>query len=227
MRRAFIRENLLLLVVVSLAYVAIWASMLWWQFAQGNGSLGLFTAGAATVGYGWGMWAILEEDGTRRLRRAALSEELTSKTFRRLRSAGWYVVDRIEFRGMDVDHVAVGPGGVLAIETKHTMVPWKLTANSLRGPYRDPVQQAKLNARKVRLLLKSEGVDVPVVPALVVRGRGAPTIAGGSTVLVGVVVLCGPQAEQWRPELLAADLDAGTVEAVRQVLQRYVERREQ
>jgi hypothetical protein len=42
----------------------------------------------------------------------------TAHELRRLHRAGWKSVHNLHFQSGDVDHVAIGPGGVVVIETK-------------------------------------------------------------------------------------------------------------
>lgn len=226
-RRLFLRENAkslfqlgTLVVIIAVAVVLFEALVLRSEAAA------WFAAGATTAGVGWAFWYLLEFDGSRRLKDAGRAEQLSSRLFRKLRDAGWYVVDHIEFAGFDVDHVAIGPAGVFAVETKHTNVPWKVTSAGLEGPYRDPVFQASENSRKIRLLLKSEGVSVPVTPALILWGRGAPRLDTGCTMIGDVAVVNGNQLDEWLSEFPDVQLDQGAIEAVREVLQRFVERRD-
>lgn len=224
-RRRFLRRNARILTVCAgvCLVMAIALISAEWQLAGSGGAW--FAAGASTVALLWITSSLLDLDGTARLRSAAEAERWTSSAFRRLRSDGWYVVDSIPFDGFDVDHVAVGPEGVWVLETKNTNVPWRVTATGLEGPYRDCLRQVHENARTIRLLLKSRGVDVPVVPTLVVWGRGAPHLSGGRANVDDVVVLCGKQAKEWRSELTGSPLDVGQIEAVREVLQGFVEER--
>ncbi|HVE45306.1 MAG TPA: nuclease-related domain-containing protein [Acidimicrobiales bacterium] len=226
-RRLFVRENAKSLSVLGVFVVIIAIAVVLVEVLVLRSKAGAwFAAGAATAGMGWAVWYLLEFDGSRRLRDAGRAEQLTSGLFRKLSDGGWYVVDHIEFAGFDVDHVAVGPAGVFAVETKHTNVPWKVTPAGLEGPYRDPVFQARENSRKIRLLLKSEGVSVPVTPALMLWGRGAPRLDAGCTVIGDVAVVNGNQVDEWLSEFPEAQLDQGAIEAVREVLQRFVERRD-
>jgi hypothetical protein len=81
-----------------------------------------------------GLWA--EEDWTPRL--LARSSEVLA------------VANRLAFDGFDVDHVAVTPAGVLAVETK-----W--VGSRKGGPWLDAhVRQAEGGARKIRSLLRSK-----------------------------------------------------------------------
>jgi hypothetical protein len=47
------------------------------------------------------------------------AEVLTATELRRLRRRGWRLVNHVMLENRDVDHVVVGPGGFLAVETKY------------------------------------------------------------------------------------------------------------
>jgi hypothetical protein len=95
----------------------------------------------------------------------------------------------VAFEDVDVDHVAVTPGGVLAVETKwvgnRTVVRWLDHC----------VWQAGNRAHKIRSLLRSRGrPDLPVVPVLVVWGPGGRALEG-PVERAEVVVLPGLAAD--------------------------------
>jgi hypothetical protein len=59
--------------------------------------------------------------GAERERKGAEGEEDTDRALRPLRRKGWHVVHDIEFPGdANVDYLLVGPGGVIAVESKYT-----------------------------------------------------------------------------------------------------------
>ena len=110
---------------------------------------------------------------------------------------GWLVVDNVPFDGVDVDHVAVTPCGVLAVETKfHNRLSGDL-AVEVHG--RD-LAAARAGAAKVRLLLRSfKLADVAVTPVLIVWGAGRPPLPNGYRRDGDVVVLDGRHPAVWTP----------------------------
>ena len=82
-----------------------------------NSSVIWFGAGMLVATLYWLIMEVVPGVEYRRLRDAASAEAFTSAELKRLRSVGWTFVDCVEFHGFDVDHVAIGPGGVVAIET--------------------------------------------------------------------------------------------------------------
>jgi hypothetical protein len=161
------------------------------------------------------------------LRFASAGEELTADVFeaRRMRRRGWQIVHNLEFDGFgDVDHVAVGPAGILAIESKWTNLPWVVKDGMLRVLGRDPLAQARRSARKIRLFLRSEGVVVEPVPLLVIWGSGAPTEADEGLWINGVLVVAGRGSRDWCDRLEALThqtVDGAIAAGATQNLQRF------
>jgi hypothetical protein len=89
------------------------------------------------------------------------------------------------------------------------------------------VRQARRGARTIQHLLHGNyGIDIPVVPALVIWGRGAPTLPNGVAIIDGVAVLSGKQDDVWRDALAAKHLDIAQVNAITESIEDYIERRE-
>lgn len=143
---------------------------------------------------------------------------------RKERGEGWRLVDHIPVTGWDIDHVLLGPGGIFAIESKWSAESW--SSRWARGRLTDVARSARVDARKVESILRSEPhrLHLPVTPLVVVwpnearttdlePENGTETIYGGS--LVG-----------WCSELLGADLDARTVEAAWSALAHFVQMRD-
>jgi hypothetical protein len=121
----------------------------------------------------------------------ATAELLESRQRRR---QGWDVVHGLELGGHEIDHIASGPGGVLAIETKWTNHRWSVVDGTLRGPLSDPIRQASRSARQVQALLSGPTggrIAVVVDAFLVIWGPGCPEIPDGMTVIDGVQVVSG------------------------------------
>lgn len=96
------------------------------------------------------------------------AEEWTESELRRLRRKGWKHVNHLVIKKDvgDVDHVAVGPDGVLVIETK-----WRsadIDVDKLPKWIGDAVWQAKRNREDVRRLLGWREHDGRPIEALVV-----------------------------------------------------------
>lgn len=140
--------------------------------------------------------------GTAQLTSGAAAEQLTCAELRKLRAASWRVVNHFALEDWDIDHVLVGPGGVIAVETKWSHRDWR-TAQS-RPWLNAAVDQAQANARTLRLWLKrfgvtdvqsvvfcrsANGTDRDALPAHAGQARTAQIIYGAKS------------AAAWRDEL--------------------------
>lgn len=127
-----------------------------------------------------------------------------------LRRHGWYVADDVELAGVDVDHVAIGPAGVIAIQVMWTNRP------DGRGK---PSARARIAARQLRGLLATKELNLEVVPAVLAFGPGLTEEPGGVKVVDSVAILFGDQHLSWIAELSRRELLApATVDAVRAVV---------
>jgi hypothetical protein len=96
--------------------------------------------------------------------RGAEAERWTAEELDKLDPRQWKMFHDVPVRWGNVDHVAVGPGRVYAIETKWT---------TAKGRFRETAaQQAAKQAARLAEELSSRGVDRQVVPLLVIWGNG-------------------------------------------------------
>jgi hypothetical protein len=91
----------------------------------------------------------------------------------------------------DIDHIAVGPGGVIAVETKWTSSEWE-NQRGRSSNYRAALAQARRSAARLERFLASRGSAVDVTAMLVVWGRGAPSFGTGMRRVDDVLVVDGP-----------------------------------
>jgi len=127
-----------------------------------------------------------------------------------LRAMGWYVADDVTLPHADVDHVAIGPAGVLAIQTRWTNRP------DDRGK---PAVRARIAAVQLRKALAVRELDVEVVPAVLTFGPGLTKEPGGVKVVDAVAMLNGYQSDEWLDQLGSRVLLAdAVVDAVRETV---------
>jgi hypothetical protein len=147
------------------------------------------------------LWAIDQAAGAHNAKFGTYGEEATYDLFRtrRMRRAGWRIVNNIPFEHCDVDHVAIGPAGVLAIESKWANSPWQVRDDTIETGGRDPLEQAWKGARKIRCLLRGAHIDTAVIPVLVQWGPGGLSGLEWShrSFDGGVLALRGARSREW------------------------------
>lgn len=158
-----------------------------------------------------GQWSmVVQITGTGGLLMAELAEQWTAALLRKQR--GWQLVNHVNLRIEDIDHVLVGPDGILAVETKWSSYPW--TPQRLS----EAADQAARNARDLSIWssLKPFG---PAQPLVVLWGPSAADVETPTTV-DGVPVVSGDDFAQWwaRKPARAVPLNASDVEDVVQIL---------
>lgn len=128
-------------------------------------------------------------------------------------------------QGRNIDHVAVSPRAVLAIETKYLggSSPWE--KNAMRGRL---LGQARESARSVRLLLRSADMrlNLPVDPALMLWGPGAPKHESWTQV-DDVIVVAGHHAHQFLNDWSGGEITPEEGQEVKAGLERYQSMRRQ
>jgi hypothetical protein len=102
---------------------------------------------------------------------------------------------------VDVDHVAVGPYGVVVLETKFSTAEVDLTAEAPSELIDDAIRQVSRIAGRIRALLDRDAPFATVVPALVFWG---PRVTEPRAVIrrYGEVrAMAGRQSDRWLPKL--------------------------
>jgi len=123
---------------------------------------------------------------------------------------------------VDIDHIAVGPGGVLVVETKYSSNPPDLAAGRISKNVVHAVDQAEKNAGRLRALLSRDFPDVPILPVVVCWGwrfmsAKTPVRRVGST-----SVVAGADVRKWSPAFSSDQLPQATIEGVSRKLENYV-----
>ena len=100
------------------------------------------------------------------------------------REFGWPFLDDIPMEKRNIDHVAVSPRAVLAIETKFVGAGRQWATDRYREAAMDG---ARSSARSVRSILLAHGVkDIPVEAVLMIWGPGARQLENDWAVMDGV-----------------------------------------
>jgi hypothetical protein len=180
-----------------------------------NALYGHFAAGVVFGFYLGGVAALIYfafrelDDEGRRLWTGLEGEEQTAKQLRKLRRRGWRTVHNIQFQGFDVDHVAVGPGGFVVVDSKAGDAPW--TWYEERDLPRKWARQAQRNGLNIRSLIKQlTGVDAPTTNLVATWIKGEPD---ESRSIDGVTILPGDQLVATIAQL-APSLDKSTAKSI-------------
>lgn len=145
----------------------------------------------------------------------ATASEFTSKKRRR---QGWRIVHGLVLNDVELDHIAVGPGGVLAIESKWRSSSWRSTADVEPAA----VDQTRRNAQRVRSLIRSREfgfVTIDVHPVLILWGPGAPADAPNE--IEGVHVFTNGNLNELHSWLDTPRLDRNTAADIAERLTTY------
>lgn len=211
-QQAFLRRNWIPLLAAGLvmaAFIAVTAALTPDPFVRGM-IVGGGLVGVASMTWSW----TLQATGTAPRMMGDLGEQWTAQELRKLRRRGWLLVNHVTLTTPDADHVLIGPGGVIAIESKWSAQDWEPGGMRLRTA----ASQARNNARRLSLWqdLKALGVG-PVSSVVILWGPGARDLAGPFD-LDGTTIVPGQHAPAWRAGLPEGQLTAQQVDAAWQVL---------
>lgn len=156
----------------------------------------------------------------------ATAERLTGRILKGL-GPDWHLMHNVVFVGeargrtweYDIDHVAIGPGSVLVVESKYTSGDIDLDAPQLASKIRNDASQAARNAITIRRLLLGAGVDVPTTPLLVYWGFRLQMPRDAVTRLGRVHVVIGPDASRWARDVAVERAGAVALERAVAALQ--------
>ena len=154
------------------------------------------------------LWmAVTQIDGSASWRLGALAEEWTAERLKVL-PGSWHIEHSVPFpagrSAVDVDHILVGYGGVLAIETKWTSHAIELGAKHLHADVQRAVQQAIGNANRVRGLIQRVAPGTNVTPVVVFWGPQVTSLATLMRKERSALIVAGRDADDWVP-LLGSD----------------------
>jgi hypothetical protein len=165
-QREWIRRNWWRLAVELLVIVSMLSTLVWIPSAVRG-----LAAGAWLASGGWLLaLQVLLGSGTAPQIMGDWGEQFTASELRRLRGPGWRVINHLVLTGRgDIDHVAVGPGGVLVVETKWSGEPWTLDATKDER-VRAAVSQVASEAVVIRRMFPNDLPAHRVVAVLVLWG---------------------------------------------------------
>lgn len=188
---AYVRRNWLLIARLTVGACVPIVAIAWYLDGWASG----FFTGACVAGFlAMVAWAVSSATGTASSRMGEQAERWTAEQLRTLERRGWRSVDQVPLDRGDVDHVAVGPAGAFAIETKWR-ARWKVGPGSddCLGGFADA---ASRRARRMGSILRSTQVGVPLAvrPVLALWGPVDGTLPA---TVRGVPVVHGPALATW------------------------------
>ncbi len=208
-----------------------------WRFSAGVGAVLLvftplallapawlrgYLIGGWVVFVGWQLWHdVVVESGSAAIDMGALAEAWTTNELKGLQKRGWEVMSHLVLRKWDIDHVAVGPGGLLVVQTK-----WRSSVVDFQDLR---VEASKLgrDAEDVRAMIRARLGTAPTTVVLVIWGPGAwHDEAFGTGIVEGVTVLRGRKLGRLLSRLDDRGMSAGDVNSSWQTLQKHVEKRD-
>ena len=181
-----------------------------------------FIVGGWAVFVGWLLWhQVVVESGSSTRDMGALAEQWTSNDLKLLRRRGWRVINHVVLRRWDIDHVAIGPGGLLVVQTK-----WSSDEAAMRD-LTSVTADLRADAEDVRLMLKARLGSAPTTAVIVVWGPAARRdSAFPSEAVAGVHVVAGRHLAGLLKTFDGLGVDAEAVERAWETLSKHVERRD-
>ncbi len=163
-------------------------------FARGFVAGGFLVAVAATL------WAhVVRATGTGPTMMGDLAEQWTASDLRRLHKHGWRLVNGVRL-GVEIDHVLIGPGGMIAVESKWSGSSWADPWH--RDRVESAIDQVRRGARQLGLLsdLRRCGVQ-KVSSVVVVWGQNAEAVSRPGDCVEDTVVIAGEDLPRWSRRL--------------------------
>lgn len=177
-----VRRHKKVVPVFVVTYVAI-ALIIWFTLQWSREFfLGAWTATIVAVFHHF-MWQV---SGAVNYELGSLGEQWTAQALRKSQTSGWRLINDIYFDGWNIDHILVGPGGVVVLETKTTSKSW---GDRDQEPWLAKASgQAARSTRRMRNFLRPHLDGATVVGVVVLwpdRDALATREADGVTILGG------------------------------------------
>ena len=196
-QRAFIRLNFWRLLCAWLLLMSITPG-LWW-FVASDFLRGVVLGADLATATALVCFVVVQSTGTAPTMMGDEAEQWTAQELRKL--GDWRLVNHFELSYGDIDHVAVGPAGVLVFETKWSARPW----NSRDGEERQrrAVLQVRRSAQQLRYWRNLKDYPLPVRPVIVLWGGGTRRGSGPTDArfVDGVAVVAGNSLRTWMSSL--------------------------
>jgi hypothetical protein len=216
------------MITVALAVTTLVAA-----FIPGDFQRGLLVGASVVAIFGAVAALTVQATGTAAISMGATAEQWTASELRLLRRAGWHIINHVALQRWDIDHVLIGPGGVIAVETKWSGAGWRLDPPTTR--VRDAAAQVRSNARDLRLWhpLRSLGIDSVTAVVFLWGGArpGADEKPSSPVQIDGVDVIYGVRAAKaWRTSIADAGahktFEASQIQLIWRALDAHIQRRD-
>lgn len=224
--RAFVRAEWRLLAIFALLPLTVFGLAAW--FADSPFQRGLLLGGGTTLTACALTAMVVLVSGTAPLMMGELAEQWTAQELRPLRNHGWKLVNHFGLGWGDQDHVLIGPGGVILVETKWGGTPWDVDAGDRF--FASALAQTVRNAKQLSLWHGVATHGRPSVePVLVVWGPAARQLrdAPARRHSTGVVVMSGDQLQQWMTRRGRGRLSVEQIEQIFAEVDRHLARRDE
>jgi hypothetical protein len=146
------------------------------------------------------------------------AEEWTAQELRAMRHKGWRVVSGLKPKpNFDIDHIAIGPAGLVVVEVKWSGESWNATTTGkafMRQQLSRAISQVKWNLRDVQQILGELADGIPTSAVCVLWSSDTTWNEAEITEVDGVTVVPGPLFRGW---LRSKDVIPGRKEQVDQV----------
>jgi hypothetical protein len=169
--------------------------------------------GALEASVLWSLWLLASTTGgSISWHMGANAEEWTARELQGLGPL-WQIEHSIPLPGrthpIDIDHVAMGPYGVLVMETKWTSKSIDLNATKLDKDVQSAIKQVSWNARDLAATIPEK---IEVIPVVVYWGRKVIPPSEARLRVGDVRIVAGRKAEEWRPLLTGRRVDSEAVD---------------
>ncbi len=160
-------------------------------------------------------------------------EGLTADTLNRFGRGGWYLINGMRFPNKgDIDHILIGPSGVLIFETKWSGSRWPMKGEYKRyisGQLDWAMKQATLNRVDVKGEFKSipKELELHAICVLWSAQDSSEDSAWFYNQNTGTWCIRGPELERWLGELRKGVLDNTTVKSIHSEMKEFVWRRDE
>jgi hypothetical protein len=185
----------------------------------------LLVAGISTAGV-----TVLLMSGVASILMGLHAEEWTAQRLRPLRRKGWLLVNGLQLRAKsDIDHVVIGPPGLIVIETKWSAERWptfKEQAGFMDSSLKNAVDQVSRNCRDVHSNFRRVLGDTPVGRACVLWTSNVGSEKEHIWNYDGVTIIPGVLMGSWIASLDENNIDGDRILEIWEAIANHVRDRD-